>query len=95
MDSRNQEMVPAQSRWVHHLLQNPQAKDDFLAEIDHHIHECYRRALDIERVSLEALRGEKTCWMLLRSRILQASNQQDVLESLQKGIGCHLLPSTA
>ena len=80
----NPEMVLPQSPWVHHLLLNPTARDDLLTFIEDQIKECYRRALDIDKVSLDALRGEKTVWMLLRSKVLQASNQQEVLALLQK-----------
>ena len=61
--------IPA---WLHHLLQNPSARDNFLAHLEKKRDVCYKRALDDIEADIAALVGEKNAYANLISAVRQA-----------------------
>lgn len=58
--------------WIHHLLQNPSARDDFLHYLEEKKEICYKRALDDIEADISSLVGEKNAYISLISTVKQA-----------------------
>ena len=78
-------MEVALKLWVQHLLQSPQARDDFITHLEQLKQICYKRALDEDDSDISRLQGEKDSYIQLQAYIqrgMQHLVTDDVLATL-------------